>query len=304
MKLFQKTALAVAIAAVPFLSVNALEALDDATLSNMTGQAGVTIKNTVDDTGISIGSIQYTDTDGIVSGSTDGGSVYIQGIRSKSSVAGGEVITTQNIDVDAYGNLVTTTTTNGTGKRLEIDHVQLRSSTQAAALGGSTGRPVTASTANSGANLVNDFGMTTSQTGIAYATILNLSDTATNGALTPANVYEFASGNTIDVTKAIGSNLAIVTSSSSQVTDLDVKLLDSAIEIVDMKVYDVDSTGAIQDIRSNQLIWADANGVSIQGSASKSTIDIATLKIGGNSIGSIIIRDINQQGSVTHIAGR
>src|SRR5690554_7573863 len=79
MKLFQKSALAVAIAAVPFLSVNAMEALDDATLSEMTGQAGVTIETTVDGTnGITIGSIEYTDTG---SGATGGGSLVINGVN-------------------------------------------------------------------------------------------------------------------------------------------------------------------------------------------------------------------------------
>src|SRR5690554_3471348 len=80
MKLFQKTALAVAIAAVPFLSVNAMEALDDATLSEMTGQAGVTIETTLDQSGITIGSIQYTDTvDSNNSNDIGGGSLLING---------------------------------------------------------------------------------------------------------------------------------------------------------------------------------------------------------------------------------
>src|SRR5690554_4000406 len=80
MKLFQKTALAVAIAAVPFLSVNAMEALDDAALSEMTGQAGVTIETQVDATGITIGSIQYTDTaDTTNPDDIGGGSLLIDG---------------------------------------------------------------------------------------------------------------------------------------------------------------------------------------------------------------------------------
>ena len=80
MKLFQKSALAVAIAAVPFLSVNAMEALDDATLSEMTGQAGVTIETTVDGTqGITIGSIEYTDTNSGAANEIGGGSLVING---------------------------------------------------------------------------------------------------------------------------------------------------------------------------------------------------------------------------------
>src|SRR5690554_1817135 len=161
MKLFQKSALAVAIAAVPFLSVNAMEALDDAALSEMTGQAGVTIETTVSEQGITVGSVEYIDE----------GSAYIQGIRSKSADAAGYT-TTQVIDIDTSGNLVTSTTTTGTGKRLEIDFVQLRSKDQATE---TAGKPVEASVAGSGANLVTDLKMTTSQTGTSYATVLNLS---------------------------------------------------------------------------------------------------------------------------------
>src|SRR5690554_3096336 len=165
MKLFQKSALAVAIAAVPFLSVNAMEALDDAALSEMTGQAGVTIETQLDGTGITIGSIQYTDTDGIVDGSSTGGSVFIESV-SIAAADGLAYTSTQKIDVDTDGNLVTSTTTSG-GQKITVGDVQLRSHTQA-----------NANTA--GASLVSNLSMTTSQTGASYASVLNLSDKANN----------------------------------------------------------------------------------------------------------------------------
>jgi hypothetical protein len=59
MKGFKKLALVAAIAA-PFSSVHALEAIDDAMLSDMTGQAGVTIDL---ETSVSIGQVQWNDTD-------------------------------------------------------------------------------------------------------------------------------------------------------------------------------------------------------------------------------------------------
>jgi len=59
MKGFKKLALVAAIAA-PFTSVHALEAISDADLSGMTGQAGVTIEL---DTKVTMDSFTYTDTD-------------------------------------------------------------------------------------------------------------------------------------------------------------------------------------------------------------------------------------------------
>lgn len=322
MKLFQKSALAVAIAAVPFLSVNAMEALDDAALSEMTGQAGVTIETTVSEQGISVGSVEYIDE----------GSAFIQGIRSKSADAAGYT-TTQVIDIDASGNLVTSTTTTGTGNLLEVDFVQLRSKDQAAEV---SGQPVNASVAGSGANLVTDLKMTTKQDGTSYATVLNLSDVgytagtgdgsqgtgtaavigtnntllsldATNDRLVNASIGTGSA----DITGALdrGSDLAIVTQGSSQITDLDVKLLDGAIEIENMTMYDTDSSGNKIDIVSTQVIWAkggdvaSGGGVYIQGSDSKATINIETVRIAQNSIGSLKIRDMNQSGSVTRIYG-
>src|SRR5690554_5181915 len=181
MKLFQKSALAVAIAAVPFLSVNAMEALDDATLSEMTGQAGVTIESTLDSDGITIGSIQYTDE----------GSVYISDISVKSDTVGGYT-STQTIDVDTDGNLLTRTVTEG-GQVIEVGAVELRSTAQAMAIGGSGYERdaivdgVAGTTNASGANLVSNLSMTTKQAGASYANILNLSDKTTAGTVGAVN---------------------------------------------------------------------------------------------------------------------
>src|SRR5690554_6119506 len=122
MKLFQKTALAVAIAAVPFLSVNAMEALDDAALSEMTGQAGVTIETQVDATGITIGSIEYTDTvDSTNSNDISGGSLLIDGdvdgfgngirIRGWDTATDTAVgsVSKRTIDINSSGDLITET---------------------------------------------------------------------------------------------------------------------------------------------------------------------------------------------------
>src|SRR5690554_5323410 len=280
MKLFQKTALAVAIAAVPFLSVNAMEALDDAALSEMTGQAGVTIETQLDGTGITIGSIQYTDTDGIVNdGINDtGGSVFIESVGIAA----------------ADGNLVTSTTTSG-GQKITVGDVQLRSHTQA-----------NANTA--GASLVSNLSMTTSQTGASYTSMLNLSDKANNSAIV-GDVYTFANSETVNISKATG-DIAIVTNSSSQITDLSVEALGGAIGIEGMKYHGGDDgSGGTLDMKSTQVIWANngtaanGGGVYIQGSDSTGTLEIAKINIGGSNIGAVKISDIVQSGSVTRIYG-
>jgi len=73
MKFLKKASLAAAIAAAPFAAQAELVAMDDATMSSTTGQAGVTIDITIGATGITADSVTYTDTD------TDG-SVVMNGL--------------------------------------------------------------------------------------------------------------------------------------------------------------------------------------------------------------------------------
>src|SRR5690554_5032397 len=232
MKLFQKTALAVAIAAVPFLSVNAMEALDDATLSEMTGQAGVTIETTLDQTGITIGSIQYTDTvDSTNSNDIGGGSllingdidgegigIRIQGWNPTTNTAANST-SRQTIDINEDGDLITKSVQiDGfggavrpvTGKRIQVGSVNLQNAN-----------------ADATVSLVSNLDMIMLEGG-SEAHILNLQG---------ANVFFFKQktayeidGKTVDVSKADG-NIAIVTSSTSKIAKLDVDALDGAVSI-------------------------------------------------------------------------
>lgn len=326
MKLFQKSALAVAIAAVPFLSVNAMEALDDATLSEMTGQAGVTIESTLDSDGITVGSIQYTDE----------GSVYINDISVKSDTVGGYT-STQTIDVDTDGNLLTRTVTEG-GQVITVGAVELRSTAQAmshdstAYVNDSIVDGVVGTSNASGANLVSNLSMTTKQAGASYANILNLSDKTTAGAAGAVNngaVVEAAGvythtidGVAIDITKAVeqaGNDIAIVTLGSSHISNLDVDALSGAVGVRGLKMHGGrDGSGDMTDIRASQVIWAvgeantlDPNGVAtagaggvyIQGSDASSFLEIDQIQFAGQSIGSVMINNIQQKGSVTRIYG-
>ena len=87
MKGFKKLALVAAIAA-PLSSVHALEALDDSMLSDMTGQAGVTIDL---ETQVKIGQVAWTDTNEGAAGEVGGGSVLINDIFVGGWTGGGEV---------------------------------------------------------------------------------------------------------------------------------------------------------------------------------------------------------------------
>jgi len=329
MKLFQKSALAVAIAAVPFLSVNAMEALDDATLSEMTGQAGVTIETTVDGTqGITIGSIEYTDTADLSNpDDIGGGSLVINGVNSgdagvtlqgqvwddaNNTWKDGNSTTAQTIDIDVHGNLITETkavsgTRAGTGndaginigaQKISVGQVLLRSADQQA---DGTG----------GAQLVSGLEMTI-ESGDSSAHILNLSGDQTERTAAIAN-YKTAHGTsgTIDTglagADATEASLAIVSKGKSRISNLNVNALDGAISITGLSYGGGVNGDELMD--STQVIWAkggnaaDGGGVYIQGSDSTGTLSINSIAIGGSSIGSVAIRNINQAGSITRIYG-
>ncbi len=99
MKGFQKLALVTAIAAAPFAQAE-LTSIDDAALSDMTGQAGITIELS---THVSIGDITYTD-DGLGNGA---GTVALNTIEFGGAVAGSNFDEVKiDIDVDAEAGLV------------------------------------------------------------------------------------------------------------------------------------------------------------------------------------------------------
>ncbi|MEN9465234.1 MAG: hypothetical protein RL217_1415 [Pseudomonadota bacterium] len=292
MKLLKQTTLAAAIAAATAFTAQAgMVALDDATMSDTTGQAGVTIETTTGSAGITIGSVTYTDTDGTVAASTNGGSVVITDIAIKAA-GGGTVSTTQTIDVDTYGNLITETSAATDAKLTTVGTVQLRSNAQTAA---GTG----------GATLVSNLAMT-QRSGASSAHIVNLSDVANNSAVSATNTYTI-NGVAADLGGAVaqGSEMAIVTDSNSRIENLDVDALGGAIEVRGLK-YD-DGAGGM--MRSTQVIYAKGGlasaggGVYIQGSASTGTLSIASVGIGGASIGSLQIKDLSQAGSVKRIYG-
>ncbi len=96
MKGFQKLALVTAIAAAPFAAQAEMVAIDDSMLSDMTGQAGVSIELSAQ---LSIGDITYTD--------TDGGDSAVAGTVGISNVVlggnGSSALDDIKIDIDVDG---------------------------------------------------------------------------------------------------------------------------------------------------------------------------------------------------------
>ncbi len=98
MKAFQKLALVSAIAAAPFAQAE-LTSIDDAALSDMTGQAGISIELSAE---VSVGSVVYTDTDGLGTLNVDNGSIALNTIKlgGKGGTAVSGALDGIKIDID------------------------------------------------------------------------------------------------------------------------------------------------------------------------------------------------------------
>jgi hypothetical protein len=135
MKLLKKASLAASIAAVSFAANAELAVLDDAAMSEATGQAGIDLSITLDSSqgdAISIGEVVYTDTDptGL---DGDGGSLAIQGVTINA--ADGTNLTINNvIDVKANGDLQIVTE-EVLGLQIGVANVETRDSTGVAGTG-------------------------------------------------------------------------------------------------------------------------------------------------------------------------
>ncbi len=106
MKGFQKLALAAAIAAAPFAAQAELTAMDDALLSDMTGQSGITIDLNLD---VQIAEIRYTDEDGSGTDIDDGGFLTLSNIvvnGDQGAANDQAIIKGVTIDVDGTDGIV------------------------------------------------------------------------------------------------------------------------------------------------------------------------------------------------------
>ncbi|MGK0248800.1 MAG: hypothetical protein ACI910_001533 [Oleispira sp.] len=313
MKFFQKIALVSAIAAAPFAVQADLTPMDDSLMSNITGQAGVTVEISIGGSGISIGEIEYVDE----------GSVLLQNV-TLNNVNG----LTQTIDVDAEGNLLMVTSPVA-GIALAIGDTTLDTSGQfsAVALKGTEGST----------ELVNNLNMTVSL-GASTTQIMNLA--GANSLATQAQTDGFGA-------EAFTGSVAIRATSSLEITDLDVGLFGytaeqaatkadlainggnadgvggtqdateagtasamangSAIQISDVKLYGTGGEGTAVTV--DQVMWANGGtvaqggGLYIQVGAISGTLEIGGIALAQESIGSIKISDMNLDGMTQRIYG-
>lgn len=312
MKFLQKATLAAAIAAAPF-AAQSLEALDDATLAATTGQAGVTIEIDIEGAGVTVGEIEYTDTQ--AGSDTDGGSVLLQNINI-NNVAG----LTQEIDVDATGDLKITQS-GVSGMTVSLGDV--------AGTADNTYSAVALKGANGTAEVVDSLAMNL-DLGSSTITIHNMANGDTLG--TAAGVTGTHASDT--------SSIAIQMASSIKINDLDAQLFGYTEAQAEAKVRSEDGLAASDPLSAaqqakvaaladggavtitnlsfdnngnaatmNQTIWAAGDGVYIQMGAIEGDLAIGSIGIGNDaagqplSIGSLAVRDINLSGLTQKISG-
>ncbi|HCE07125.1 MAG TPA: hypothetical protein DEQ40_00700, partial [Oxalobacteraceae bacterium] len=113
MKLIAKTVIAAALSALA-LSASAMTPIQDADLSQVTGQDGVSIAA---DLHINIGSFVYTDTDVVDSNGLGGGSVSFNNIKINGTIAATlDIISKNSFSLAAAGPLG-----DGVGSKLGVD---------------------------------------------------------------------------------------------------------------------------------------------------------------------------------------
>ncbi|MDL0429654.1 DUF6160 family protein [Marinobacter sp. TBZ242] len=101
MKGLKKVALVTAISAASFGAQAEMQALDDSTMSNMTGQAGVTIEL---DANVSIGEIQYKDQGSLFMSDIAIGGAGLNGHTYADGTAAGTALDNLKIDIDIAGD--------------------------------------------------------------------------------------------------------------------------------------------------------------------------------------------------------
>jgi hypothetical protein len=302
MKTFKKIALVSAIATAPFMAQAELVSMDEALMGETTGQAGVTIEIELGAGGIDIGSVVYTDE----------GSVTLENINI--GLAG---TITQTVDVNAAGDLEITSTAPGS---------------VAITMGGTEFSALKLGGTNGDSEIIGDLNLAVTL-GASTTTIMSLGTDATGlGALGNAGVTDTA-GSTYSTDV---SSMAIVMSTTLEVTDLDVGVFGytraqadgisiaaggaagdaasdliaagSAIEISDVTISGAGGGAMTMD----QTIWAvggDASaagstaGVYIQMGALNADINVGGIAIGGASIGQVAINGLSMAGMTQRIYG-
>lgn len=264
MKTLTKTTLAAAIAVASFGANAELKAMDDAVLSGVTGQAGVTIDIKLQPEAnkdvVSVGEVKYTDE----------GSVSIKNI--KVNTADGDALTiSQTIDVNSDGELVTgMSILDNKMLKVEVGSVDLESAA------GTT-------TANVASDVVLNVGLGQTDTIIGKKG---------SGSFVAANVPASAGED--------GKTL-IKSTTSIEIKDSSLNAVDGNIKIGGLSF---NQGGVGNKASVTQYIWANDNGVNIQMSSIQGDLTVGSLSFGTKpSIGSVSVSNIEMAGLTQTIYG-
>jgi len=318
MKFLKKASLAAAIAAASISAQAGMVALDDETMAATTGQAGVTIEINIGSAGITVGEIEYIDE----------GSVLMQNLKI-SNVKN----LTQTIDVDDNGNLLLGVTgvdgvevalgDVGTG---EFSAVALKSTAGEVTelvnnlsmefnLGQTDTKIINLQAAGNAAAIAalpdgsqvdpqyNQHGGYNAQTGSVAIT----SNTAIEIVDMDLGAFGYTADQAATRAAAARANGAIPdTDAAEEATALQLAS-GSAVQINDLKFYGTGGAGTKATIE--QTIWAkggdvaQGGGVYIQLGQIEGTLEVGGIAMGGNSIGSLKVSDINLAGMTQRIYG-
>ena len=285
MKGLTKLTLASAIAAASF-STNAMQALDDATLSDVTGQSGVTIELNFasgigDDAAATVGKVTYTDE----------GQVQINNIQVGSNEANFKI--TQTIDVESDGKLVMgVDAVDGLNVQVESVHLAAAPVGAGNAIGAVVGDSLV-----SDVNLNIDLGATT--TTIGANSLFTRPDTTVGAApgATIANAVDNNAGQGVT-----DSTIVIKSEASVELTPSSADALGGQVKLREITFND-GGTGNKASI--NQTIYASNGGLNIIIDSIEGDLNIGRIELGNNnqSIGSIAVSDISLSGVTQRIYG-
>lgn len=337
MKTLSQSLLMLAIAASPLAAVQAFESLDDSEMSAATGQANTTTRpvyvDRIVEEGINIQKITYTDIDGLQESNSSqkikGGSIVIDAGSQDYAITvtgkewddankrwiPGKTITTQKIWLDENGNMRTYTRANGEAHNGMVGPITQReyhgAMQDVSAMEITIGRVLLKSqaqkegTSKGGANLVSNLSLV-QETGDSNAHIVNLARIEqTNGSY----IYQYDANDqtrTINLDNAKNSQassggIAIVSDGYSRIENLDVDALDGAVQIRGLKQGGGENGDELN--RSTMLIYVKDGVFQIEsidnGGATTTSID--ELRIGGSSLGSVVLGKVNQSGTTMRI---
>ena len=272
MKFLKKASLAASIAAVSFAANAELVAMDEASMSATTGQAGVDIDITLGydaanptQDAISIGRIVYTDTaDANNPNDVSGGGLAIDGIGLRSAT-GEDVVIYNAIDINADGDIIMDSTATNAQLLLSIGSVDTLDSN-----------------GNVAANLVGASTIDMTITGSKTVITQVLADVDGDGTAAESQTI-------ISNAAAYGGEAGTITVNSA-----DLELLNGAVGLKGL------TTTALS---AQHTLKFDANGVGVSDLDLSGTINIANVELGGTSIGSLAIENLALNNTSIQISG-